>query len=205
MPRRKDRKLSVISEFQGKRLFDIKFVTPVAHEIPRVSHWLTFQHLTEKAKETQLPLFLFCEDDHVFTPDFDEHRLEKLVEESDQMEADMLLGGISWMQSPLQINERLFWVEKFNGIQFAIVYQRFYDRILSFHSGEDVITEIALSGLSDRIFVSYPFISIQKEFGYSDVTASNNQQGYVDELFEKARKKFDIQNKVRNYYLNLCK
>ena len=206
LPKRSDRRKNIKAEFYDKELFDIEILCPVSHEVPRISHWLSFQQSVVKAKEQNLSCFLFCEDDHIFTQAYDESKLVKLITEVDAIEGDLLLGGISWMQSPLQINDRLFWVDKFNGFQFAIIFSRFYDRIINFNKqGDDVITEIALSALSKRIFVSYPFISIQKEFGYSDVTEFNNQKGYVSSHFEDVQKKLDIQNKVRQFYLNVNK
>ena len=52
---------------------------------------------------------------------------------------------------------------------------------------EQTITDICLSNLSSNIFVMWPFISVQKEFGYSDVTFFNNTPNYVGKLFEKTR------------------
>lgn len=204
LPKRQDRRKSIEKGFYGKDLFDTEILCPIIHVVPRISHWLSFQQSVVKAKEQQLPCFLFCEDDHIFTQAFDESKLVELIDEVDAMEADLLLGGISWMESPLQITNQLFWVDKFNGIQFAVIFSRFYDRILDYDmQKDDIVTEIVLSNLSDRIFVCYPFISVQKEFGYSDVTIKNNQDGYVTDLFKNTRKKLDIQNKVRQYYLDI--
>ena len=106
LPQRLDRRKSIKTEFCDKVLFDTEFVCPVSHEVPRISHWLSLQQSVVKAKEQQLPCFLFCEDDHIFTQAFDESKLVELIDEVDAMEADLLLGGISWMESPLQINDR---------------------------------------------------------------------------------------------------
>ena len=206
LPKRLDRRKNIEAEFSGKELFDTEFFCPIIHAVPQISHWLSFQQSVVRAREQKISCFLFCEDDHIFTQAFDESKLVEQINEVDAKKGDLLLGGISWMQSPLQINDRLFWVDKFNGFQFAVIFSRFYDRIIDFNKqGDDIITEIALSNMSKRIFVSYPFISIQKEFGYSDVTKFNNQEGYVSSHFEDAQKKLDIQNKVRKFYLNISK
>ena len=39
--------------------------------------------------------------------------------------------------------------------------------------------------------VLYPFISRQKDFGYSDVTASNNNKGHIEDLFDKTEARLD--------------
>ena len=46
----------------------------------------------------------------------------------------------------------------------------------------------------------WPFISVQKEFGYSDVTFFNNTPNYVGKLFEKTSKELSVLNKVKKYY-----
>ena len=46
-----------------------------------------------------------------------------------------------------------------------------------------------ISKLATNIMVIYPFISEQKDFGYSDVTQSNmEQQGKIREHFARANK-----------------
>ena len=64
----------------------------------------------------------------------------------------------------------------------------------------DDITDFHISSNSDNIFVTYPFFSVQKEFGYSDVTSFNNKEGYVDGLFKGTSIGLDILDKVRTFY-----
>lgn len=83
-------------------------------------------------------------------------------------------------------------------MQFTVVFNRFYQSIIDSPLDEWNVTDIFISGLSNNIFVMYPFISIQSEFGYSDVTPKNNNNGFVHELFKKSMDKFDVLQKVRN-------
>ena len=202
MPDRQERKASVEREFgKARALFDISFVRPVENKLPRLSHWLTFRELAERARREQLPCFIFCEDDHVFTPDYSETLLKETLCQTDALEADILLGGVSWMDSPVQVRDHLFWLNRFNGTQFVIVFNRFYDRILgSRYDERRVVTDFHISSVSDNIFVAYPFLSVQKEFGYSDVTPSNGKEGYVDGLFKATSDGLRILDKVRNFY-----
>lgn len=201
MPQRQERKQSVSQEFANKPEFSIHFIVPVKHQIPRISHWLTFYELVRQAKEQNLDYFIFCEDDHIFTSDYNEQLLSKRVTEADRLGAEILLGGVSAMKIPIQVTEHLFWLHVFNGTQFVIIFKRFYDRLLRYgRDREDVVTDYYLSSISDNIFVMYPFISIQKEFGYSDVTSFNNKKGYVDHLFEGTTRRLKILNKVRIFY-----
>ncbi len=202
MPQRKERKVSVGREFEKKKeLFKTTFVCPVENKNPRVSHWHTFLQLVAKAKQQGLPGFVFCEDDHVFTSDFDESLFSDTVGEADMLGADILLGGVSWMDAPVQVRKHLFWLNRFNGTQFVIVFSRFYDRILSSQYDERrVVTDFHISSNSENIFVAYPFFSVQKEFGYSDVTPFNDRDGYVDGLFKATSNGLRIMDKVRSFY-----
>lgn len=118
------------------------------------------------------------------------------------MGADLLSGGVSWMRDSLQVRENLFWIERFTGMQFTVVFKRFYDKILAikYDENQKYVTDSFLSMLSDSIFVMHPYISVQKEFGYSDVTEKNNKEGYVQSLFERTDKTLCILKKVRNHY-----
>lgn len=204
MPQRQERKLNVMQEFADKPEFATHFVMPVKHQIPSISHWLTFYELVKQAQEQGLDYFVFCEDDHIFTSDYEEREFFRQVAEAGRLEADILLGGVSSMKVPIQITDHLFWLHLFNGTQFVIVFKRFYNRLLECGKDkQDVVTDYFISSISGNIFVMYPFISIQKEFGYSDVTSFNNKKGYVDGLFHGTSKGLEILNKVRRFYNDL--
>lgn len=203
MPARKDRRESIVSQFEGKSNFDLTILTPVPAPEGHTSLWMTFLEVVKKEKDLNSPFFVFCEDDHVFTEDYNFQYLGKNIIEANTMKADVLSGGVSWLKDSLQVRDNLFWVDKFNGMQFTVVYNRFYDKILSTaQEGYDHITDFYLSTLSDSIFVMFPYISIQKEFGYSDVTSSNKVVGHVDSLFLGTRNRLKLLNKVKKYYLN---
>ena len=85
-------------------------------------------------------------------------------------------------------------------MQFSLIFQSFYDTILAYEDSEETVTDICLSNLSANIFVMWPFLSIQKEFGYSDVTSFNNTPNYVNGLFQKTSKELFILDKVKKYY-----
>ena len=204
VPKRQERRDSVMQEFHGKDCFSTHIITPVNHSIPRVSHWLSFLQLTQHANAEGLDCFVFCEDDHTFTEHFEEQSFLCLVEEASQLKADVLIGGVSWMATSVQVSDGLFWLDKFNGTQFVIIFSRFYDKILASNWNENnVVTDFHISENSENIFVTFPFISIQKDFGYSDVTAFNNAKGYVTGLFDGTFKGLQILDKVRSFYHGL--
>ena len=202
LPQRTERRASITEQFDGKDLFDINLVCPVPDKTASNSLWRTFCQIVQKEKESGSEFFIFCEDDHIFTDAYSDAFLLDRIREADEIDADLLLGGVSWMRDSLQVREHLFWMERFTGMQFTVVFKRFYDKILAIEYDENkkYVTDSFLSILSDSIFVMHPYISVQKEFGYSDVTEKNNKEGYVQSLFERTDKTLSILKKVRNHY-----
>lgn len=199
--KRKDRKLSILKEFRNKNEFNFKVVPAIEHKIGAFGLWQTFVEVVKNEKNRGSEYFIFCEDDHVFLSNYTFTYLCSCIRKADSLKADILSGGMAWIDSPIQCNKHLFWVNNFNGSQFIVVFNRFYDIILSSSNlNEGFILDMKLSELSDNLFVMYPFISVQKEFGYSDVTSQNNQNGYIQNLFEKAERLLYILDEVSTAY-----
>lgn len=97
----------------------------------------------------------------------------------------MLLAGVSWYQDAFQISEILFWIEKFTGAQFMIIFRKFFQRIVDTNFSHLDAVDAKIASLSDSIYLTYPFISVQKKFGYSDVTEMNNGSKRIEFLIYK--------------------
>lgn len=197
---RKDRRESVVAQFSGREEFEVHIVPAIKHSNGAWGLWQTFYQIVSLATEKKYPFFIFCEDDHIFSDNYDTEFLKESIKEADSLGADLLSGGMSWIDCPVQVTERLFWVKAFNGMQFTIIFKRFYHTILTFSNKKGYITDSFLSGLSDNIFVLYPYISTQADFGYSDVTSKNNIRGRVPSLFKNTLLQLEKLNKVRLFY-----
>ena len=201
LPSRTERRSSIVREFQTNPEFDIELTVPVFHPKPNVSLWLTIQQIVQVQLNKEGDFFILCEDDHQFTKNYNTTFLQKCIAEAQLSDADILLGGVSWQKNSVQVSENLFWMENFSGLQFTVIFKKFYNSILTAEFGDRDTADHKISALTHKKFVIYPAISTQKEFGYSDVTPGNNATGRVDFLFEKTNKIFDSLNKVRSYYL----
>lgn len=95
----------------------------------------------------------------------------------------------------------MFWIGKFTGLQFTVVFRKFYDTLLGSELHINDAADFHVSFLSRSKFVIHPFISIQKEFGYSDVTKENNNEGRVERLFKETSGGLESLKKVRKLYL----
>lgn len=200
MPARTERLQSLESQFAGRSEFRLHVVRPVAHRSPVVSLWRSFVKIVEEEAAASSPFFIFCEDDHVFTRHYSAARLRRAIRQADALGADLLSGGMSWIRTPLQLERHLFWVERFNGMQFTVVFRRFYPVILAHADARGQAADIYLSGLSDNLLVMHPYISRQQEFGYSDVTPMNNRRGHVTDIFDKTCRTLDMLSKVGAHY-----
>lgn len=200
LKRRIDRKEHTINQFKNKSEFNLTIVEAIEHQNGAIGLWQTFRKILKNAKQLNEEFIIICEDDHLFTSHYNKEILLKAVEESKRKGADVLLGGVSWFDSVLQIDKGLFWTNRFNATQFTIIYKWFYDKLLEADFTEYDTADIKISSLTDSVMVMYPFISIQKEFGYSDVTSKNGEEGYVENLFENRANNLQQLNTVASYY-----
>lgn len=198
LPTRTDRRKSICDQFAGRKEFRLDVVTPIQHEVPAYSLWKTFINCVKKAKESNLEYFIFCEDDHIFTSNYSYQTLYDCIEDAKKLGAEILSGGVAWYTDSLQIRPNLFWLDKFNGMQFTIIYSSIYEKLLNVSEEADgFVLDWKLSEISNKIFCIYPCVSSQKEFGYSDLNESNGKKGVLLEAFGGVENRFHTLDKVR--------
>lgn len=205
MPSRIDRRESLYEQFADKEEFKLYLCKPFEEEyVPTLSLWKSFVEIIKIAKQKSLPFFIFCEDDHIFTKEYNKAYLETCIRESLSLKAELLSGGMSFMQDCIQISNNLFWVNKFNGMQFSIIFQNLYDRILELDKArKGNALDIVISLNSDHIYTMSRTISMQKEFGYSDVTPPNAKKGTINRAFTISQNQLTIISKVNEFYRRL--
>ena len=204
LPQRTDRRESIEAQYRGKAEFSLHVLSPVPDPTPTHSLWKTFVQAVKEEYEKGSDYFVFGEDDHVFTDAYSADFLSTCIAEADQLQADTLSGGLGWISTPMQVSKRLFWLYRFNGMQFTVVFKRFYDRILQAAEEENGYTlDWKLSEMSERNYGMFPEISRQQEFGYSDLSVTNARKGFLDESFSGVSDHFVSLNKVRDHFLQL--
>lgn len=197
LPQRTDRRESILAQYANRREFNLHLVEPVKDKEPEFSLWKTFIRAVRAEKEKGSEFFIFGEDDHAFTETYNPDLLEECIVEAQKEEADTLSGGLGWFSDALQVSERLFWLNHFNAMQFTVVFQRFYDKILHVaEEGNGFTLDWKISLVSDRNFCIYPPISRQLEFGYSDVTTPNGKKGFLDKAFADSNHRLGLLQKV---------
>lgn len=195
-----DRFKHIQNQFEDKREFACSILSTSKQANGRFGLWNNLVKVVKEAKKSQQQYVIFCEDDHQFTGSYRYKNLLRAIKEADRYEADLLLGGVSWFDNALQVSAQLFWICHFTGLQFTIIYDRFYDTIINAKFAPLDVADLKLSELSFNKFVMHPFISIQQEFGYSDITTKNNEKGYVKQLFRSSSATLTRLKKVKNFY-----
>lgn len=202
LARRTDRKDHVLNQFKGKIGFDVKIVKAYEHEVGSYGFWRTLCEILLIAKENRNEFVLICEDDHEFTPHYNFKLLCDSIRTANTLKADLLCGGVSWFNGALPATRNLYWTDAYNGNQFIVIYEKFYDVILGSTFYKHETTDFKLSMLASKKFFIFPFISIQKEFGYSDVTSANNAPEYVSKLFQDSSHAVITLKQVATFFHN---
>jgi hypothetical protein len=197
---RTDRRAHILNEFSEHGEFIINLIEPLEHSIGAISLWSTIQHIISIAEIKGLEFVLICEDDHQFTESYSTDALIEGLNQAKKKNADILLGGVSWFQDALQISEQMFWVRRFTGMQFAVVFKKFYQTVLNAPFEINDAADFKISSLTTNKFFIHPFVSVQREFGYSDATEVNNVVGRVDKLFAKSLASVDTLKRVGAFY-----
>ncbi|QDW25516.1 glycosyl transferase [Pedobacter sp. KBS0701] len=205
LEKRPDRKRHILNEFLDKPEFDLKVVNAIEHTNGSYGLWMTISHILCELVDQEDEFFLIVEDDHVFTEYYDRQFFLDSLAYAGSLDAEVLLGGVSWFNSAVPASRNLFWIDTFNATQFVIVYKSFYSKFIKNLETYSDSADINISKIADRKFVLHPFISTQKEFGYSDATAFNVQEGYVTQIFTHSKKRLKSLNKVLDFYSETIK
>lgn len=205
LKKREDRKQYIQKEFVNKWEFNVSIIEAVKHDKGVLGLWETIKYIIQCAINNNTNYILICEDDHQFTADYSENYFNNCVKEAKKNNADILCGGVSWFEDAIQVTDNLFWVKKFSGTQFVVVFKKFYSAILNAEFNESDSADFKICSLSDKIFFIHPFISVQKEFGYSDATSKNNGTNRVEELFIKSADSVQVLKDVSAFYKSISK
>lgn len=200
---RKDRKKQVSAEFENRKEFDIVVVKAKEHTIGAMGLWRTVQFILTNLADPSLDYILICEDDHQFTDTYSSDILFRSISEAQKNDADVLMGGISWFNSGIQLRNGLAWIDQFTGAQFLTLFRKFWNTLLHIHFSVNDTLDHKISMITTKKFVITPFMSIQKDYGYSDVTEKNNGEGKVAALFKSSKEGITIINKISQHYQKL--
>lgn len=197
---RTDRRASIIQTFQNHPEFDLHIMNAIKRPRGATGLWESIIKIVREAQHNEEDVIVICEDDHVFTPDYNKAVFFENVVKAGQMGCHILYGGIGNYRNIVPITNSLLWFDWNWCAQFLVIYRPAFQMILDSTFGETDVADEFLSKILPNKMVIFPFISIQKEFGYSDVTASNNIRGTMTKYFRETDERItQIMKKYKMY------
>lgn len=183
--KRIERRQHIEEQFKNKPEFKVTFIEAIEHPIGAVGLWQSMVKAVQTALEGDDDIMVICEDDHVFTPAYDREYLFSNVIAADRQGVELLSGGIGGFGLAVPIAPNRYWMDWFWSTQFIVIFRPLFQKILEYDFKDTDTADGVFSTLVKDKMTMYPFISIQKDFGYSDVTCSNDaNKGLVDSLFQ---------------------
>lgn len=196
-----ERKEHISKEFEGKTEFGVTFVEACTHTIGGVGLWNSIVKIIEQAVEEDDDVILICEDDHYFTEHYSKEFLFENIINAHEQGADILSGGIGGFGYAVPVAKNRYWVDWLWCTQFIVVYKKFFQKILDYEFKDDDTADGVISQLSNNLMTLYPFISKQKEFGYSDITQGNKDNpNLITQHFERTDAYLSAIHKISNFY-----
>jgi hypothetical protein len=124
LPHRIDRREHIISQFAGRHEFVFELIPAIEHEKGAYGLWQTVQKIVQKESGKENNFFILCEDDHTFTKNYSVDLLLNCIGQAQTLGADLLSGGYSWFGNSVQVSDNLFLADKFNGMQFTVIFRK---------------------------------------------------------------------------------
>lgn len=197
---RPERKANVLNQFEGKSEFLVTVVEAIYEKPGLLGLWKTMKHILKEFVKENDNLILICQDDHQFTVNYSYETLKQSIREAIKLDADILLGGVSWFQTAFQTSSLLFWTEKFSGLQFVIIFRNFFKPLLDLDLDGFDAGDYRISAFTDKKWFIYPYISTQADYGYSDVTLKNNKAERQNQLFKQSSNTTQSLLKISDFF-----
>lgn len=181
---RSDRRKHIKEQFHKRDEFNLEIFNAKTSENPANGLWESLRGVISVAKNRSLEYVIVCEDDHEFTSEYSYEKLDSAINFSVDNQIQIILGGPSWVDNFFCIRQDVFFVNKFTGLQFAVIFKNAYDIVLNAVFETNDVADLKLSILLDRKIFLFPYLSVQRDFGYSDVTIANNTPGKITTLYD---------------------
>lgn len=199
---RTDRYRHIQKQFEGRTEFDLHVIEASKGDCGAVALWDSMRRVIKLAIQQDDDVILLCEDDHTFTSFYNKHLLFRNILEASLQGAELLSGGIGGFNHAVPISENRYWVDSLWCTQFLILYRPIFSKMLDFPFQNSDTADGVLSMITSHKMVIYPFVSVQMDFGYSDVSPRNhNERGLITEYFKQAALRLEKYSAVNNRYL----
>lgn len=198
---RPDRRKHIEEQFHDKPEFALHFIDAVEDTNGRTGLWKSMVKAVKTAIANNDDIMIICEDDHTFTDAYSKEYLFANIIEAEEQQAELLSGGIGGFGHAVPVAGNRYWIDWFWCTQFIVVFKPLFNKILGYQFQDTDTADGVLSVLANRRMTVYPFLSIQKDFGYSDVTASNDRcQGLISRHFQETDRRLKMIHSVSHHF-----
>lgn len=181
-------------------------VEAIKHDIGGVGLWKSIKGIVRDAEERgEDDVIIVCEDDHVFTKEYERDRFLSQVILAAQLNTHILYGGIGGFGCAVMVTDDMFWIDWSWCTQFMVIYKNAFPIILNSRFTRKDCADQFLSKIIPNKLVTFPFISVQKDFGYSDVTKENNIAGNITRMFDDTSKRMEKFAKISQELNSICR
>jgi len=200
---RSDRLQHALNQFEGRLEFEVHIIEACSHEIGNVGLWKSIIKIIKHVINGDDDVIIVCEDDHLFTEHYDKIIFIQNLIDASKQGVELLSGGIGGFGNAVPVTQNRYWIDWLWCTQFIVLYRPIFRKILEYNFTDTDTVDGALSELTSHKMVLYPFISEQLDFGYSDVTRSNNEVGgTITKHFQDADRKMKIFHEAYLRYYN---
>ena len=200
---RTDRRKHIKAQFRGKSEFKLTWIDAVEHPIGAVGLWKSMVKAVETAIENDDDIMIICEDDHTFTSAYSKEYLLASIVGANEQGAELLSGGIGGFGTAVPVAANRYWVDWFWCTQFIVVFKPLFQKILDYDFKDTDTADGVLSAIAKDKMTMYPFVSIQTDFGYSDVTRANDEiSGMITNHFKNADCRLNQIHRVAQKFRN---
>lgn len=201
LPERSDRRTHMQKQFEGRSEFQITWVDACKHPVGAVGLWQSIVRAVRMAVDRDDDVILICEDDHRFTSHYAKDRFLREITEAHEQGVHLLSGGIGGFGIGIPVTKTRFWVDWYWSNQFIILFRHAFRFILDYSFQETDTADGVLSTILPVKQVFWPFISVQENFGYSDVTPINNlKPNLIEAYFTKSEQRLAQIRQVYDHY-----
>ena len=198
---RGDRREHIIRQFEGRDEFMLNIVEAEEHQDGRIGLWNSMVKIARQAIADNEDFVIICEDDHEFTSAYSKEYLFSNIARADEQGAELLSGGIGGYGQAVAVDSNRYWIDWFWCTQFIVVFRPLLKKMVEYDFQRGDTADGVLSKLTINKITMFPFISVQRDFGYSDVTLSNDRfKGLISTHFIETGKRLSIIHAVRKHY-----
>lgn len=188
-----------------RNIFDMSFCSNAIYtdKYGTAIAWLS-QVTSEIMEKAEDDLFVVCNSELSFTQNVKDEDICNRIVEAGNNGAQILLGNIDTARDLYKIGNNLYWTDVFFHTSFLVVYKSAFRQIadlLKQEEIEDMCLEQLLISLLDYKFISYPFLTLNRDF---QLGMNNNQTWYnnvTSHFYEGIEAQIKKYNEKREQFL----